>query len=240
MASSMLVLDDAPLPDHAVIAELELVSQDDSRGAGRDEPVGRVSLGHPQVSRLALADGAARLGVPDPNRWDLIWVRWPYTVHEPAAGFQHTRVKVGFDLGISGSRAVALCPRDVTSQETVSRAYGLTPTLTFGVVEVGADVFTHQVSFIRLTPVITAYGEGEGTFYWVYSPATERAVHPGTKHSIAVLQVPTGSSHLDMAVGAEVELRRRWLGRWRPGRAASNLYGARLELADPRGAGDRG
>ncbi|MFF4398929.1 hypothetical protein [Streptomyces sp. NPDC001480] len=229
MSSLIPILEEEPLPAHEVLAELALMSENDTRGTGGDDIVGQISLGYPQVAPLALPDDASQ-GLPDPSAWDVVWVRWPYTVHEPAEGFLHTRVKVSFTLGDNQSRAMGLSPKDVTAEETVSRTYGLTPMLTFGVVELGADLFTHQVSFSRLTPLITAFGEGESTFFWVYRSAAGQPVRPGTKHSIAVLQIPVGRGHLDVTVGAEVELRRRWLGRWRPGRAASDIHGARLTL----------
>jgi hypothetical protein len=67
--------------------------------------------------------------------------------------------------------AFDLFPRHIATG-TEAKLYTLSPDFT--ITEVGAYQNHRQFRFTSLRPTITAFGEGESTFYWVYETPPEQ------------------------------------------------------------------
>ena len=95
-----------------------------------------------------------------------------------------------------------------------------------------SDQFSQQIKFMSLHPVITAFGEGENEFYWVYRGIDGKEVIPETKHVLVVLQVPCGTTSVEGYIQYMVDVASPILRGWIRRNGETDSYALRLNLKD--------
>src|SRR5204863_8967386 len=115
-------------------------------------------------------------------------------LHEAPSGQFYEKMTFLIEMVDQKATAFDLFPKNITTTVEEIRTYTLSPHFTISQVEEGMGQIGKEIRFTSLRPTITAFGEGESTFYWVYRGFQEqKAVTPETKHALIVLQVPRGT-----------------------------------------------
>lgn len=219
-----LLLSDAPLLEDESTVTLDIFTEQTLQGSYGLEQTkvleGKITV--PKDARVFwIPPTAGTTGqpcmAPDRTKVDLYLICLPFTLHEPPVTAYYEKVTFFVELASKETVAFDLFPRNITSSSEVTRTYKLSPQITIEPVGLSfLGEITRQITFTSLRPVITAFGEGEHSFYWVYR-GTEDApkVVPETKQALIILQVPLETAAVDGQIHYEVVLAKRRFGTWR-------------------------
>ena len=152
----------------------------------------------------------------DRKKWDLYFIRFPFTLNAMPKNRYYKMVTFHISLNDKSTTAFDLYPKDIKIKEEVEKAIGITPEGKFKDVGLKLGSYNTIVKFTRLRPEITAFGEGEHSFYWIYSSLENDGVLPGTKHALIILKVPHGTQQVRGEIYYEAVMSKEWFGGWRP------------------------
>jgi nucleoside phosphorylase len=195
---------------------------------------GRVTF-NPRGDRIFFIPPLASepLFAPDRGKWDLYLVSLPFTLHTPPDNRFYEEVTFFVELATPDAQAFDLFPHSIMSEVEETKTYTLSPQIKFREVEASLGQIGKQLQFKGLRPTITAFGEGESTFYWVHQGFKEqKAVTPETKHALIVLQVPRGTPLVEGKIYYKTVIAKKMLGEWRKKDGFVNDYPIRWELQD--------
>jgi nucleoside phosphorylase len=240
-----LLLSNAPLPETQSSEILTILSKENIlRGQDvlqKEIPEGKITL-NPQSNLIhpvpLLADALSQQLVGlDRNKWDLYLVIIPFTLHKAAGNNYYERVTFVINLTTPGATAFDLFPKTITTLVNKTKTYTLSPQGRIEEVESGQKGAGGLIRFNALNPTITAFGEGESKFYWVYQGNVERKeVIPETKHALVVLRIPHGTRFVDGTISYEVVIAKKLLGGWRSTPGQVNAYTIHWELGEASSA----
>lgn len=246
-AEGILVFTDEPLATSQQTVTLSILSQENAlkgpdgttRGSGsppRTIYEGNITF-NPRGDRIAFippavgADPDPLIG-PDRKRWDLYLVSQPFTLHAAPDNRYYEQVKFSIELLTPGAVAFDLFPDGITTEVETTKTYTLSPQIRFKEIEASLGQIGKQLQFRGLRPTITAFGGGEHKFYWIHQGYREqKAVAPGTKQALMVLQVPRGTRYIEGKISAGVVIMKKML-EWRRKDGFVPEYAFRWELQD--------
>lgn len=216
--ATSLVLEPEPLAAGDLLKTLDIVSTEKTLGEGGEFRVvdGKVSIGRPLVYKL-INPKPELLGQRS-KKSHFYLVEFRFTLHPPETKRRYEEMKLEVKLSNPKAAAFQLLPTRVETEEDVNQSF-----------DIGFSIAPSEsasasleakmgqtVAFKRLIPVITAFGDGESDFYWVYSkPNGAQTVEPGSRKVAAVIEVPDGSRSLNATIQWKVKLNRSFLGDWR-------------------------
>lgn len=219
-----LILDEEPIvstSSNQQIKTLDLYSEDRPLGPN-DSPIlakeGTISYQDFYVKYLN-PKAETPLAWPmdsDRKKWDLYFIRFPFTINPTPKNRYYKKVTFYIALNEKSVTAFDLYPKDIQTKEEVEKAIGIAPEGKFKDIELKMGSYSETVKFTRLRPEISAFGEGESSFYWIYSGLASDGVAPGTKHALIVLKVPHGKQQVAGEIYYEAVMSKEWLGEWRP------------------------
>lgn len=215
-----LILRDQPLPESEILVTLDLFSEEKTLGPGlppKKVKEVEVRLGKWLISFLPPVKSTPTRPImtPDRSKWDLYLVYIPFTLREPPEDTYYQRVDLRIDLANKDATAFDLLPKNVTTKEKVTKTYELSPEFKFKGVEVKVGKISHQICFESLRPIITAFGEGESRFYWVYTSLEGQEISPGIKHALVILEVPGGTESVSGTIYCEADMLKKMFGIFR-------------------------
>lgn len=238
-----LILSDQPLPESLATLTFGFSEEIESgeRRSGKELPqvkalMGKVTLNpesclirsippeeHPSF-QTSLA--------PDRRKWDLYLIDIPFTLHQAPGGSFYSELTFFIELEHPRTIAFDLFPRHVTTIGEEEKAYTLTPQMKIQEVNAASEQSNPTIRFTSLHPEITAFGEGENEFYWVYKSAEGKGVMPETKHVLVVLQVPRGTASVDGRIHYMADIASPVLRGWIHKDGETQSYPLRLNLED--------
>src|SRR6266566_1462080 len=131
--------------------------------------------------------------LPDRTLWDLYLLIMPFTVHPPSGEKYYQDVRFYIDVSLSSAKAFDFLPHTMFTVEEISKHYFFPPNI--------------EVQFPDVRPVVISSGKGESLFYWTFQPSpSQSALVPGTKHALAILQLPTGTPFLQGTIYYEATI----------------------------------
>jgi nucleoside phosphorylase len=237
----ILVLSNEPLPETTSTITLEVFSSSSegvTRRSGllqKKELEGKITFNPERCLIYSLpptGSPAPQVIAPDRTQWDLYLIIIPFTLHKPAEDRYYEEMTFFVTMADHRITAFDLFPKHITTTIEEAGAYTLSPQLTIGPVDASIKQGDRQIRFPSLHPIITAFGEGESTFYWVYekSQAYKRVI-PETKHALVVLQVPRHTMLVDLTISYEMVVARQMLGLWRFRDATTDEYEIQWDLS---------
>lgn len=94
-----------------------------------------------------------------------------------------------------------------------------------------AQQVCRRFRFRSLSPAISAFGEGDSFFFWVYSASPEEGgVKHGGKHGLVVLQVPHNMSSVIAEISMETAIARQSFRKWRSDKRITNTTAIKWDL----------
>lgn len=238
-----LVLGDDPLDPSEIETTLDLYSEEKLMGPNlppKKLAEAEVSIGKhyihslPKVEINKSSEPAIR---QDTNpKWDYYLIYIPFTLHSPPGNKFYQDLTFSIELANKDATAFDLLPMNITVEEDVKRTYLLSSTLRFqgitGNISLdGKADAGYEVQFKNITPIITAFGQGENKFYWTYESQDGHKVHPGTHHVFIVLEVPHGTDDITGMVYYRGTLYYKWLTEWRYKETKSDYYPVEFDLS---------
>jgi TIR domain len=216
-----IFLSSEPLETTATSITLDIVSEEETL---RGDPLpqkkileGRITL-DPQKARiyaLAPLTGAERL-MAQPVKsaaWDFYLVIMPFTLHKATGNNFYQSMTFFVELTTPDASAFDLFPRNVTSPLDATTYYTVSADMHIKEVEANTHQDGLRIHFEALHPLITAFGEGEQSFYWTYQTNKQyREVRPATRHALLVLQVPRGTQLIDGVISYEIAVAKSFFG----------------------------
>ncbi len=216
LTEDALVLEPEPLATGDLLKTLDIVSAQKTLGEGKGVRVvdGRVSVGRPLIYKLTKPD---LLGKHD-EKSHFYLVEFRFTLHPPENKRRYEEMKLEVKLSNPKAIALQLLPTRVETKEDVNQNFDIGFSIAppeSPQTSVGAN-FKKSVSFTLQLPIVTAFGDGESDFYWVYSkPHGAETVEPGSRKVAAVIEVPDDTHLLSATIQWKVKLNRSFLGDWR-------------------------
>jgi hypothetical protein len=210
-----LILSTEPLPDTGSAVTLDFFDPTElglrgTRLPQRKEREGRITFNPDGCQIFTLSSGAgtalAQTDLWEKKQWDVYFISIPFTLHKvPGEGF-YKEITFLIEMADQQATAFDLFPRHIET-ETEATLYTISPDFT--IIEADAYQNRRQFRFTSLRPTITAFGEGDSTFYWVYEARPEQqGVEPETKHVVLVLRVPSGAPSVAATISAEAIIAR--------------------------------
>jgi nucleoside phosphorylase len=183
------------------------------------ELMGRVTFNPASTGVYSLSSSvpeALRPGVHASELWDFYFLYIPFNLHPAHDSRKYQKVTFFVKLSNPQVTAFDLFPKNITTLVDETHSFTIFPQLKFGDVDASLGQIGQAMRFARLYPSITAIGEGQNVFYWVYSSDTpEREVLPGCKHALVILRVPHGLPTVEGKISYEVVTARRLGAGWR-------------------------
>jgi hypothetical protein len=213
-----LILEPQPLAEGDVLKTLDIVSEQKTLGRANSFTVvdGRVTIGKPLIYKLT--NPKPGLLKPHNEKSHFYLVEFRFTLHPPENKRRYQEMKFGIRLSNPKAKGFELFPSKIETEEDVKKSIDVGFTIALPEspkTSIGAKA-TRQVSFKQLTPVTTAFGDGESNFYWVYSkPHNADMIEPGSRVVAAVIEVPDNERSLSATIEWNVKLNRRFLEEWR-------------------------
>jgi hypothetical protein len=235
-----ILLNNEPLPEIDSTITLDIFSEegDATRGTKliqKKELEGKITFNPKRcpIFSLPLTDSvSSKVFTPDRTRWDLYLIIIPFTLHKPPSDRYYEEVTFFVEMEDRRITACELFPKNITTSVEETRGYTLSPQLTIGQVQASISQVSRQIRFTSLHPTISAFGEGESTFYWVYEKSQEqKGVIPETKHALAVLQVPRQTKLIAATISYEMVVAREVLGIWRYRDARTDVCPVQWDLS---------
>lgn len=117
------------------------------------------------------------------------------------------------ELTTPDASAFDLFPKNIISPIDTATYYTVSADMQISMVGANTQQDGLRIHFEALHPFITAFGEGEKSFYWTYQGSKQqREVRPATRHALIVLQVPRGTQMVDGVVSYELEIAKSFFG----------------------------
>ncbi|MEO6889176.1 MAG: hypothetical protein ABI456_07985 [Ktedonobacteraceae bacterium] len=239
-----LILYDDPLPETDATITLDILSDVETenwRGTKlpqRKEREGKITFNPDSwlIFSLPPSDAAtSQVMVPDRTQWDLYLVDLSFTLHKPRDGRSYEEMTFFVQMAEHGATAFNLFPKDITTDRATESAYTVSPQCTISPVKAQRDSTTCEIHFTSLRPTISAFGEGESAFYWIYEAVQEqKGIEIGTQHALAILQVPRGISSIAATISYEVIMTRKIVGMWQYNDAKTDHRTILLDLSKAR------
>lgn len=220
----ILLLSNEPLPvtDATVVLDIVSVEGGTRRGTRliqKKELEGKITFNPDRCRIFSLPSTAltsAHVIAPDRTQWDMYLIIIPFTLHTPPGERYYEEMTFFVEMVDREVTAFDLFPKNVTGSVEETGAYTLTPQFTISPIEVSTNQVGRQIRFTPLHPTITAFGEGESIFYWVYkNPQEQKGIIPETKYALMVLQVPRQITSVTATISYEMIVAREVLGIWR-------------------------
>lgn len=238
---------DEPLPQAEQETTFEYFSTEHALGSELDEQEhveGRITLGRWHTWRLTHDTGAQSTGdIDEPpevssagemetdqvdgsvSSRSFYLVRIPFTLHPPYGDQRYDEVRFEIQLeDTESARPYEIFPHDITVDEDVKRAFILSPSLKFKGVEGAIGSAALTVEYTNLRPVISAYGVGESEFYWIYDDPRGSGIPTGTKYSLVVLDVSSGTAAVSGTLSWQLVLKKRLFGKLRSKKMTAEAY----------------
>lgn len=243
-AQDILMLNNEPLREEKSALTLSITSEDSGLRGGGDLPEikeveGKITYNPHAYDPFFLPirkRGGSPVITPDRTRWDLYLMIMPFTLH-PAPGENYYE-KLTFLVKISDPRVTAfnLFPKQVTTEAEETKSYTISPHFTIAAtVDIELGQVGKEIRFTTLHPTITAFGEGESRFFWIYEGGPgQKGVRPETKYVLMVLQVPHGMTSLEATISYKVNIAKKILGRWRSKKGATDQQLIQWNLKEAR------
>lgn len=234
-----IFLSDKPLSESQTLMKIGLYSEDKVMGQNNIAIKlleSELSIGRNIISFLPPMKKQSQIISLAPNRTkrDLYLIRIPFTLHELPEKKHYQKVMFQVELDNKDVVAFDLLPKDVLSKEQVTRAYTISPQIKFQGIEGSLGEFDNKITFETLTPVITAFGEGENRFYWIYSFQHDQFVLAGTKYAVIILDVPIGMTNISGKIHCEAEIVQQFFGENVSKQAKINDYPIQWDLRDAK------
>ncbi len=136
----------------------------------------------------------------------------PLRLHEKGHKIVWARCSASITgYGAASPRVIDVFPRDLYDGVTREIQIDLSPKLRLGSVEASAGNIRGSVGVGRVQPVMVGYaGVDERAPYWEITPKSSDLI--GMRDFWLLVEAPSGTSHLEVSVKAEVEVRHQ-LGR---------------------------
>jgi hypothetical protein len=171
-----------------------------------NKPLSLVLSERPEGASFIAADSAlvvVRLGIQ---------FAVPLRLHEKGHKIVWARCSASMiGYGAASPRVIDLFPRDLYDDATREIQIDLSPKLRLGSVEASAGNIRGSVGVGHVQPVMVGYaGADERAPYWEITPKSSDLI--GTRDFWLLVEAPSGTSHLEVSVKAEVEVRHQ-LGR---------------------------
>jgi len=239
--SETLLLSNEPLSDSETTITLDILSDESSlrRELDRKKVLeGKITY-NPKSCHIFFLPPAKRKNssvfTPDRTKWDLYLIGFPFTLH-PAPGERYYKALTCFiELADSQATAFDLFPKHVATKIEETKSYTISPHFKIAEMEVELGQISREIRFTALHPTITAFGEGESTFYWVYKGFQEqKEVIPETKYALIVLQVLRGTQSIGATISYEVDIARRLLGAWRDKESTTDPHPIQWDLSEAK------
>jgi len=234
--TSELVLGDKPLSESEILATIDLFSEEEL--LGRETPPKRIkeaeiSLGkwhiyfiHPENCKTC-----EPIMGPDRSLWDLYYVHIPFTIHELPPDRWCQRFKLQINLSDIKATALDLIPKKVTVTE--KETWQIAPQFNF--MGIGLNgVMDYTICFENIKDVISAFGEGQPQFYWVYTAQKGHRISPGTRNVIILLEVPSGTKFVTGYIYYEADLTKNLFGLLPQRTAITDKYPMNWNLAEAK------
>jgi hypothetical protein len=163
--------------------------------------LGDITFGRPEI----YTSSEKNLILPENTKknYDVYWIEF-YVTFWDLTEIDLDEMAVNFAVP-ENSIALGLAPLSYGIEVAVSREIQ-TPEIEGGFgginVKVG-EIYSRQVGFTYLKPLIRAFGVGQSRFTWTI---TEEAIRTGTHKFVAVLGVPRGTSGTNIAMSGHVRL----------------------------------
>src|SRR5579863_2689967 len=220
-----------PLPCNELLPESEtpitldiLSDEEGDRRRGlefieKKELAGKITF-NPERCRLFFLPpptnaASSQASTPDRRQWDFYLIIIPFTLHPALRDSYYQKMTFYVEMADQEVTAFDLFPKQITTDVEAKR-YTLSPDLTIVEAKTEAGQIGKHIHFTSLHPAISAFGEGERRFYWVYKEAqTQQGVIPETKHALVVLQVPHGTTAITATISYQTIMARQVLGVWR-------------------------
>lgn len=225
-----IILDEAPIvasDSDGTVKTLDLFSEDRPLSGVNTSPVllkeGKITYKDYYINYLD-PDAETPLAWPlatDREQWDLYFIRFPFTINPTPKNRYYQKVTFHVSLKDESATAFDLYPKDIKTKEEIEKAIGIAPEGKFKDVGLKVGSYSTTVKFTRLRPEISAFGEGEHAFFWIYSGTGSGGVSPGTKHALIILKVPHGKRQVAGEIYYETIMLKDWLGKWLPVEANS-------------------
>jgi len=236
--SDELVLRDQPLAETEKLMTVDLFSEEKIMGQ-EGSPIklleSQVTIGKEYISFIPpQVSHSTVLITPDRTKRDLYLIRIPFTLHEPAENKYYQKFIFQIELYNRDTVAFDLIPKNVSSKENVIKTYTISPQLKFKGVEGTLGGIDNKISFESLYPIITAFGEGENRFYWIYTSQQDQPVHPGTKYAVIILDVPRGTKSVNGNIYCEAVISQKIFGKLLPRHARTSYYPIKWNLSEAK------
>ncbi len=242
MAKTLVLGDDA-LEQSEIQTTLDLYSEEVPMGPDlppKKLAEAEVSIGKNYIYSLSKAE-VSRSSEPtihqDSNpEWEYYLVYIPFTLHPPPGNKYYQDLSFLIELSNKDATAFDLLPISVTVEEDVKTTYLLSSNFKFqgmkdkAAAEGKADL-GYEVQFKNIKPIITAFGQGENKFYWVYESQKGHKVFPGTRHVFIVLEVPHDIEEISGIIYYEGTMQYKWLKEWRSKETKSDYYPIEFDLS---------
>ncbi|MGA3085594.1 MAG: hypothetical protein ABSE95_12505 [Thermodesulfobacteriota bacterium] len=233
-----LVLRDRPLAETEKLMTIDLFSEEKIMGQ-ENAPIkvleSQVTIGKEYISFIPpQKNNTATIIIPDRNKRDLYLIRIPFTIHEPAKNKYYQKVRFQIELDNRDAIAFDLLPKNVNSKENVMKSYTISPQFKFRGIEGTLGGITNKISFESLHPVISAFGEGENLFYWIYESQKEQTISPGTKYAIIILDVSRGTKTITGNIFCEALISQNIISDLLPKKAKTNHYPIKWNLNEAK------
>lgn len=223
--ATQLVLDETPL-DQGQEGNITLDVYSEEAALGPEiSPIllkeGKITYPSPKewyIENISGKQTASPVKV-DRNKWDLYFISIPFTIHATPANRYYKKVTFHMALDDESVTALDLYPKDINFKEEMEKVMGFSPEGKFKGVDLKLGSYTTTVKFTRLRPAISAFGEGESSFYWIYSSFQGEGVVPGTKHALIILKVPHSKREVRGELYYETVMEKERLGKWLPNEA---------------------
>src|SRR2546421_1266267 len=184
----------------------------------RKEREGRITFNPDGCQIFSLQSGTGQVSsqmiTQDRALWDFYLVVMRFTLHKVQGEGYYKEITFLVEMTDEHTIAFDLFPGHITT-DVEAKLYTLSPDLTIIEAETNVHRPCRQIRFTSLRPTITAFGEGESIFYWVYEASLgSKGVEPETKNALIVLQTPHRTTSVTATIGYEAVIAKQRLGVW--------------------------
>lgn len=211
---NVLILDAEPLATTELLKTVDITSTEETLGDGDKFKIvnGKISIGRPLVYKLT----KPKPGFIGQQSENFYLVEFRFTLHPPETKRRYEKMELKIQLSNPEAVALQLLPTSVETEADVSQTFDIGFSIALPDNTASAEAKMGQtVAFKQLIPVITAFGDGDSGFYWIYAkPKGADTVVPGSRKVAAVIAVPDGSRSLSATIQCTVELYRSFFDEW--------------------------
>lgn len=209
------VMDDDPIPDDQVAATADLYHRDPTMGSGGSTRVvdAPVTFGIQHIYSPPLAPPGTAGAAPSGQGSDYYLVTIPFTLHPLSRDRGYRRVKLELRMNDPKVTAFKLIPDALQSQEDVKRGFDLSGSLKKAGVELEGSG-SYSIAYRNLQPLLSSFGLGESSFYWVLEAQAGHPVDLGARKMLVLIEAPAGTAKVvgELRCEADIDSLFSWLG----------------------------